>query len=308
MKVLFVASGNKGKVNPLIKAQAVSLEAIGIEIDFFLIQGKGIMGYLKNVPRLRRQLKDNHYQVVHAHYSFCGFAASLAGADNSVVSLMGSDIKSNVIFQFFTRFFAKFFWKATIVKSNRMKNDVHIKNAFVVPNGVNLNQFKEINQAEAQEILKWDRSKIHLLFAANPNRKEKNFELFDNAIKQIDGHEIIVHSLQEVPFGEMNRLYNASDGVLLSSLWEGSPNVIKEAMACNKPVVCTNVGDVEENFGDVPGFYISDFSVENYAEKIQLLLQFIKNKKEVKGLEKIIELEISSDKIAQRILKIYQST
>ena len=306
MKVLFVASGNKGKINSLIKAQAESLEKVGIEIDFFLIQGKGIIGYLKNVPRLRRQLKGKHYQIVHAHYSFCGYVATLAGTRNLVVSLMGSDIKNNVILQFSTRIFARLFWKATIVKSKKMREDVQIKDAFVVPNGVNLNQFVQIYQPDAQRNLKWDTSKVHLLFAANPKRKEKNFALLEGALKGIDASEISLHTLQDVPFSEMNMLYNACDGVLLSSLWEGSPNVIKEAMACNKPVVCTDVGDVKENFGSVSGCFISGFEVDDYADKIQQLLEFINNKKDVNGLERIKELEISSNKIAEKILIIYQ--
>ena len=83
MKVLFVSSGNSDiGISPLIKAQGDSLESLGIKVDYFLINGKGLVGYLKNIPRLKSILKKYNYDIVHAHFSLSGMVASLARTKN----------------------------------------------------------------------------------------------------------------------------------------------------------------------------------------------------------------------------------
>ena len=90
--------------------------------------------------------------------------------------------------------------------------------------------------------------------------------------------------------------------VILTSLWEGSPNVIKEAMACNCPIVSTNVGDVRWVIGDTEGCYITSFDPEDVAEKIKLALEFGKR---TNGRDRIIELGLDSETIAKRLIDIY---
>ena len=88
---------------------------------------------------------------------------------------------------------------------------------------------------------------------------------------------------------------------MLTSLWEGSPNVIKEAMACNIPIVSTDVGDVREVIGNTEGCYITSFEPEYIAEKIELALQFGKR---TDGRENIKHLE--SSLIARKIIDLYK--
>jgi teichuronic acid biosynthesis glycosyltransferase TuaC len=64
-------------------------------------------------------------------------------------------------------------------------------------------------------------------------------------------------------------LLNAADLLLLTSLTEGSPQVIKEAMACNCPIVATDVGDIREIIGYTDGCYITTFKPSDVAVKIQ---------------------------------------
>ncbi len=80
---------------------------------------------------------------------------------------------------------------------------------------------------------------------------------------------------------------NASDVILLSSLWEGSSNVIKEDMACNKPIVSTNVGDVKWLFGNEPGHFIAGFDAEEYANQLSLALNFAQTHGETQGITRI---------------------
>ena len=69
-------------------------------------------------------------------------------------------------------------------------------------------------------------------------------------------------------------LLSASDLMLLPSLSEGSPQIVKEAMACNCPIVATDVGDIKEILGDTEGCYITKFDPIDLAEKITLALNF----------------------------------
>jgi len=106
MTVLFVCSRKTDSfISPFVQSQAESLEKEGLKVSFFLIEKKGLIGYLQASIRLRVFLKKSKFDIVHAHYSLSGFVASLAGAKKIVVSLMGSDvIKKNAWSRVFLRF------------------------------------------------------------------------------------------------------------------------------------------------------------------------------------------------------------
>ena len=82
MKVIFVASGNKavGTVSAFVRSQYDSLEKEGVEMVLFPVVGHGAKGYLKNLSALRRLVRRERADIVHAHYSTCGYLATLASA------------------------------------------------------------------------------------------------------------------------------------------------------------------------------------------------------------------------------------
>jgi len=84
---------------------------------------------------------------------------------------------------------------------------------------------------------------------------------------------------------------------------EGSPNVVKEAMACDLPIVSTAVGDVAELVGGVPGCYISESRPEDIAANLALALRFGRR---TRGRERLLRLGLDSHTIARRILAIYE--
>ncbi len=303
MKVLFVSSGNsKEGLSPIIKNQADSLTSQGVKLNLFTINEKGFLGYVKTIPKLRKYLKKNQYDLIHAHYSLSAYVASLAGSNPLVVSLMGSDVREVWYNRAVIKFFSLFFWSKTIVKSRDMQNTLGLKNAIVVPNGVDLKKFRPIDRIRAIEDTGWDKSKRHILFAANPNRPEKNFKIAKKAFDLLNREDTELHFLNDVSNDKMINHYNASDVVLLTSLWEGSPNVIKEAMACNVPIVSTNVGDIGEMIGKTKGCYLAKNDPEDILLKIEKSLAF--NEK-TDGRKSIEYLE--SNIIAERIFKIYNS-
>jgi hypothetical protein len=141
MKVLFVSSGNSEfGISPIIKNQGESLKQNGIDLDYFTIKGKGIKGYLKNIPILKKYLKYHNYDIIHAHYSLLAIVATLSGAKPLVVSLMGSDIYGNVNIDGERKFYSYInilsakllqpFVKKIIVKSKNLESYTYFKNIY----------------------------------------------------------------------------------------------------------------------------------------------------------------------------------
>lgn len=308
MKVLFICSGNYlNGISPIVKNQGESLRKEGIEIDYFTIKGKGLRGYLKNIIPLRKYIIKNNYNIIHAHYYLSAFVASLTGAKPLIVSLMGSDVKAKNWFKFIIKLFNILFWNVVIVKSKDMSNTLGLNKVEIIPNGVNFNRFFSITKLKAQQNLHWDTNKQHILFAANPVRSEKNYKLAQEAVNIINNKNVEIHFLNDILNEEMPFYFSASDVVLLTSLWEGSPNVIKEAMACNIPIVSTSVGDVKWLIDGVDGCFITSFDPKDVAEKIKLALQFSENVGKTKGRDRIIKLGLDSANVAKRILEVYKN-
>ena len=248
-------------------------------------------------------VKVIEFDIVHAHYSLSAFVASLAGAKPLIVSLMGSDVKSKTYYKYIIHLFNRLFWNAVIVKSKDMKLSINIMQAKIIPNGVDFAKFNTMDQIECKKKLEWDISKKQILFAASINRYEKNYQLAKEAFKLLNNSSIELKVLDNVPNNMMPIYHNAANIVLLTSLWEGSPNVIKEAMACNIPIVSTDVGDVKEVIGDTRGCYITSFDPEDVANKIKKALDF---GKKTKGRNRITELELDSKTIADKIINVYK--
>lgn len=306
MKILFIRSGNHS-ISPISTLQGKSLEQAGVQVFYFDIIGKGIKGYLKNLYRLRRVVQPLKVDLIHAHYSFSGFLATLAFSGRPVItSLMGSDIKSDNKFRFLVFLFSRFFWKKTIVKSADMYRDLGIKSAEIIPNGVDLSQFYEIDKFVARKILNLPSEEIIVLFAADPNRPEKNFELAQEAIR-LAGSRIKTMYLKGVQPEQVKYYYNAADVVLLTSLWEGSPNVIKESMACNRPIVATRVGDIEWLWGNEKGHFLTSYDIIETSRNINNAISYSLKKYKTDGRNRLIHLELDSVTIAKHLINIYKS-
>lgn len=303
MKVLFVRSGNHG-IDPISQNQGDSLIEEGITVLFFDLIGRGKKGYLLSIIELQKAIKSIKPDIIHAHYSLTGYIAALSkGRIPLVVSLMGSDVnEANNIQRLSIAFFSRFFWKRVIVKSMGMKSNLGNPKAIVIPNGVNLSKFIPIDKTEAIKELNWDKCKIHILFASNPERLEKNYILAKNALELLNNPNIELHFLMNIPHEKMFLTFNAASLLLLTSFYEGSPNVVKEAMACNCPIVTTKVGDVAEIIGASEGCYITSFNVKDVANKISLVLDSQKRTSGRKAIQ-----NIDSKVIANRLIQVYKT-
>lgn len=307
MKVLFVSSGNsKYGISPIVKNQGESLSALGIDVHFFTIQGKGLRGYSKNVLPLRKYISKQTFDVIHAHYSLSALVATMAGCRPLVVSLMGSDIRLGFLIKTAIKICSLLIWDDLIVKSQDMADNLGIDKSKIIPNGVNTSLLKPIDKKTAIKILGWDERKKHILFAADPSRPEKNFELLKKAYDQLYIKEHIeIHVLKNISHQDIPNYMNAADVVVLTSLWEGSPNVVKEAMACNRPVVATAVGDIAWLFGNRPGHFLTTFDEEDVSNKLRMAMEFAEKVGQTNGRTRIIELGLDSASVAKRIAQVY---
>jgi glycosyltransferase involved in cell wall biosynthesis len=305
MKVLFVCSGNKNNgPSDVVLNQYKSLIDIGLDMDLYTIEGQGILGYLKNIIPLRRKIKTDNYNVVHAHYSLSGIVASLASAKPLIVSLMGSDAQINGWLKKVTLYFQKRNWDATILKSSDMQNKLNLNSYQILPNGVNTDRFCPMSKNEARNILNIGHNDKILVFIANPKREEKNFKLAEDTLTYIKTQNVKLITVNKVPNEKIPLYLNAADALVLTSQYEGSVNVVKEAMACNTPIVSTDVGDVKENISGLQNCFISNTRPKDFASKID---QVLMSDQRSNGRDRVFQLKLDSASIANKLKEIYKN-
>lgn len=279
MRILIVCSGNKstGEFHfaldqPFIYEQTKSLELSEIEIELFLIKGKGILGYLKNIKKLRNVINCKNFDIIHAHNGPSGFIAIFQRIVPVIISFHGSDI--NLRYLNVLSSIACLFSKWNIFVSQKLYDKIYIKPSVkysIIPCGINLDVFYPIDKVIARKKLGLSLTRKYILFGAAFNNPIKNYSLAQKVLELTDvNYEVI--ELRNKSREEVCYLLNACDVLLLTSKSEGSPQVIKEAMACNCPIITTNVGTVHDIIGETEKCYITDFNPKNIAEKLLVIL------------------------------------
>lgn len=303
MKVLLICSKNSGKVVPFISEQADSLASMGVSIDWFFIEQKGIIGYLRMIPKFLKKNKSSQPDVIHAHYGLCGLVANMQRKTPVVTTYPGSDINTSYV-RFFS-ILSMWLSKKNIFMGDRQLKKVknwgnHEKN-LIIPYGIDLGSFYAKSKEEARKILGFTNEQKIALFAGRFSREVKNAPLAFSAVNLIKGlelHELTGNYSRE----EMCTLMNAVDVSLMTSFSEGSPQFIKETLACGCPVVSVDVGDVKEVIAGVENCYIAERNPEDIAAKLEKVLA--KNER-VEGSHIVDKYDLK--KIANELLAIYIS-
>jgi glycosyltransferase involved in cell wall biosynthesis len=319
MKVLFICSGNNKsfELAPFIRQQGESLKKQGVEVDYFPIVGKGFLGYLKAAMKLRRYLKTSRYDLLHAHFTLSGWAAVLGGGKTPVVlSLMGDDAYGAYVgvnrVRLTSRHLTVLTWliqpfvKAIISKSQNIENYVYLKRkSFIVPNGVDINGFQQSAVMNQQQPLAQEKKTI--LFLGNKSDVRKNYSLVQSAVALMNLPNVELINPYPVKHADVPRLLHSADVLAVPSLMEGSPNVVKEAMACNCPIVATETGDIKWVIGETEGCYVSSFYVHEFSAKLRMALKFAATKGRTDGALRLGLLGLDEGSVAKKVMDVYHS-
>ena len=301
MRILIVCSANSGNIAPFILEQGEALVGIGVIVKYCSIQGKGVFGYLRNYRRLKASINQFNPDIIHAHYGLSGLLANMQRLVPVVTTYHGSDINSPTVYPFSRVCMMLSRYNIFVSEKNRIKSGI-VRHQSVIPCGVNLNLFCPTDKKLSRKVLRLDKNKMYLLFAGSFNNTVKNAQLALDAVARLDGIELL--EMKDYSREQVVLLMNAVDAVLLTSYTEGSPQFIKEAMACNCPIVSVPVGDVPEMIQHLEGCFVSTYDPVDVSDKLQLAIRY---EKRTNGRQRIIDLKLDSESIAIRILEVYKS-
>ena len=305
MKVLIVANKNSGSFSSFVIEQGSSIAYEGAEVEYFGVIGKGWTGYLSCRKKLIKKIEECKPDLIHAHFGLCGLLANLQWKLPLVTTFHGSDIQSSTMIRCLSRL-AMYLSKYNIFVLKSMPDRVGYKkkNYSVVPCGVNLSVFKPMDMVEARKRLNWNTKDIYVLFAGRFDNPVKNPLWAKKCIALAGNCKLI--ELKGYKRIEVNLLMNACNLLLVTSISEASPQVVKEAMACNHPIVSTDVGDVRSVFGETKGCYITSRNEVDCVEQIRKAIRFSMKYSQTDGRGRVIDLGLDIHEIAQKIISLYK--
>ena len=295
---------------PFVTEQGEAIRVLGHEVDYFLVRGN----YVKAVGVLKRKIREFKPDIVHAHFGLSAIVAEMQSEVPVVttfhngethrwwVNLMSSlfSLRAKHVIYVTQHIYDKVYFKA--------------KSYSIIPCGVSLEDCFLMDKAEARKQLGWSDDKKYIMFGGAYSNTRKNYELLKQAVEQLDG-DIECLEMRGLTREQCVLRMNACDVFALPTKNEGSPQALKEAMACNCPIVATDVADIKHLLGDLPGHYVlankkgtpSDWvgdetSVEEMAELLKQALEF---EGRTEGRKRIVELGYTNELVAKRIIEIY---
>ena len=301
MKILILCSKNSGRIAPFITDQVEALQKAGVVCEYFTVEGKGVKGYLRNFIPMMCKIREFQPDIIHAHYGLSGLLANLQRKVPVVTTYHGSDINNPKVLRYSKVSIILSAWNIFVSDKNIQLAGVKGKIS-LIPCGVDTDIFRPLERKPVREKLNFgDRDKI-VLFAGAFDNPVKNPELAKEALAKVpDARLMEMKGYSRVQVAE---LMNAADVCLMTSHTEGSPQFIKEAMACNCPIVSVDVGDVKEVIEGVEGCHIAERNAMDVALKIEQVL--IENKR-TNGYEKIKNSGFEAAVVTEKIKNVYQN-
>ena len=314
MKILVIASDKQGRFAPFIEEQMAALEARGVSVIRYGVTGKGIAGYLRELPALRRLIRAERPDIIHAHFGLCGLLATLAtiGLHTPVVvTYHGCDINAKKNRPFSKVAMCLSAWNI-FVSHRQMLNaygtdEQASKNHkwSIIPCGIDTHLFDDEHVCTEWYDRKFP-SKNSVLFAGSFDNFVKGPELAKQAV------EIYNASHSELPIEllelrgytreQVVTLMHKCSALLLTSIREGSPQVVKEAMACGCPIVSVDVGDVAERLSGVEGSYVvPNRDAQSLAAALEHAVAFGRTN----GREKLLDDRLDNAQVAETLISIY---
>lgn len=317
MHVLMLTSvwptAERPELAPFVVRQVNFLRREGVSVDVFPVEGHMRPdAYLRAWRKVRTLLRRHPWDLVHAQWAQSALTCLPAGLP-LVVTFRGSDVQGipgkkrrrtlpGWVLQRVSRGVARVASEAIVV-AQRMLDFLPRRNYHVIPSGIDLDLFKPYPREEACARLGLNPAGHHILFAAAPGNPVKRYSLARAAVDSLDpryGAQLVVAS--GVDPSLIPVYMNACDALLLTSSHEGSPNVVKEALACNLPVVSTDVGDVAERIRDVDGCALCDCQPLALAGALAKVLD---RGLRVSGREAVRSLDESL--LTRKVIGVYES-
>ncbi|MGI9658368.1 MAG: glycosyltransferase family 4 protein [Gaiellaceae bacterium] len=321
MRVLITTSMYPSPERPFygtfVRTQVEAIRELGIDVRLEVIPEQGTRAgrYLHGLRNIRRAVASGEVDLVHAHYSYVGAIARLQRSVPTVVTYHGGDLHGSVadasgryafrgkVVVASGRLLANFV-DAAIVQSDEMAAKLRPRDrVYVVPHEVDTQLFRPVDRSAARAELGLDSERGLILFPADPGRKVKRFGLAVDAHQLLrssgrDAELLVVH---REPQDRLNLYMNACDALVLTSFHEGSPNVVKQAMACNLPVVATDVGDVRKLVAGTQGCHVCAPVADDFADALASLLD---NPRRTDGRPAVEHL--TKRHVAERIAGVYE--
>ena len=246
--------------SPFFTQQVRALEANGVSCTTISLSEKGegrrSKGeYLEFYGRILRE-SLGEYDVIHANYGLVGAFALAQPRRPVVLTLWGSEIMGHAEWLDGVSARAARMSDAVVAPSRAVSEHLDVDHS-LVPFPVDTDRFRPIPRDEARAELGWDPDERVALFPSAPSRGVKNYDLAERVVERVDG-DVTLKAVYDAPYEDVPLYMNASDAVLVTSERESGPMVVKEAAACNVPVVATDVGFVEEVIGDVENSHVCD--------------------------------------------------
>lgn len=278
-------------VGTFIEQQVLGLKRIGVDVEVMHVDRgeRGVRSYFAMGTELRRRIEQFQPHVVHAMYGgvLAERVTCIVKDRPTVVSFCGSDLLGEYLSGSLRRISSEYGILAShiaarravgiVVKSRNLEEalpaTVDRSKVRIIPNGIDLERFRPLNLEECRNRLGWAPNKFHVLFPTNAGDPRKRLYLAQAAIDKANRSSLNaeLHQLRGVAHEEVPIWLNASDVVLLTSLHEGSPNIIKEALACNVPIVSVDVGDVCERVEGIEGCHIAMADPDDLGIKLGLV-------------------------------------
>lgn len=312
MKVLHITNNYPTPKFPIfgifVKEQIDSITNLGVENEVFFMNSRegGKKEYLYGLFRLHKLLRKNKYEIIHCHHSYSAFiflcTVKIVGK-KCLLSYQNDPEKEGgkILFKVLYHFFD------CIILKNKSAEISCAKTTYL-PNGVNTDFFVPLDKIICKRQLGLDENKRYIVFLDSYNRRtQKRIDRFNETI-QILKEKYQISNLEPLILTNVKRemipLYLcASDLHLLTSDFEGSPNSVKECLACNVPVVSTPVGNVADLIGDVEGCHIAkSFLPEELAELTYQTLML----KHYSSRESISEKGLDINTVARKLLTVYE--
>lgn len=303
MKVLIVARYKAHGYAPFITQQVAALEKQGVECQYFPVKSKGIRGYLQHLNALKKAIRDFQPDIVHAHYGLCGLLSNLQRRVPVVTTYHGSDINDKKVLPLSKMAVRLSAWNIFVSKKT-----IHIaqpkKKYSLLPCGIEVSDLQLTEKQEARERMHLQKDRKYVLFAGAFDNNVKNAPLAKEAVALINDNNVELLELKGYSYDEVTLLMCAADVFLMTSISEGSPQVIKEALACGCPIVSVDVGDVKDRIDGVDGCYVAQTrDAKELSELLQKVLVF---KGRTNGREKIISDKFDNIQIAQQLNNLYK--